>query len=76
MRRAAALAAVAALPPLYRAAVRAMLRRNIRAINAGDPGPLFASYADDVHFAGRSPPRPPSPSPARTAGTAPASGRP
>lgn len=50
MRRVAALAAVAALPPLYRAAVRTVLRRNVRAINAGDPGPLFASYANDVHF--------------------------
>jgi len=37
-------------PPLYRAAVRALLKRNIRALNAGDTRPLFASYAKDVHF--------------------------
>ncbi|MCW3067066.1 MAG: hypothetical protein JWN32_4238 [Solirubrobacterales bacterium] len=42
--------AAAALPPLYRAAVRALLRRNLVALNAGDPRPLFSSYADDVHF--------------------------
>lgn len=51
MRRVAALTTLAAAwPPLYAAAVRALLRRNIRALNAGDPAPLFASYADDVHF--------------------------
>jgi hypothetical protein len=46
MRGAAALAGAAVLPAIYRAAVRTMLRRNIRAVNAGDPEPLFSSYAE------------------------------
>ncbi len=48
------LAAVAlglvAWTPLYAAAVRWMLRRNIRALGRGDMGPLLSSYAEDVHF--------------------------
>ncbi|WCB96610.1 hypothetical protein DSM104299_05375 [Baekduia alba] len=34
--------------PLYAAAVRAMLRRNVTALMAGNPGPLVAMYADDA----------------------------
>jgi ketosteroid isomerase-like protein len=43
-------AALSALPPLYAWAVRSMLRRNLRRLWAGDPRPLLATYADDVHF--------------------------
>ena len=39
-----------ALPTLYALAVRSMLRRNLGRLWAGDPGPLLATYADDVHF--------------------------
>jgi ketosteroid isomerase-like protein len=41
---------------MYKSAVRWMIRRNIRALNAGDPGPLLAGYADDavLVFPGRS----------------------
>jgi ketosteroid isomerase-like protein len=45
-----ALTLAAAGPPLYAAAVRALLRRNIRRTSEGDPGPLFRSYADDICF--------------------------
>jgi len=45
-----ALAAGAVLPPLYRAAVRGMLRRNAAALAQGDPRGLFAGYHDDVRF--------------------------
>jgi uncharacterized protein (TIGR02246 family) len=41
------LAAVLARP-LYAAAVRAILRRNVAALMAGDPGPLLKMYADDA----------------------------
>jgi SnoaL-like domain len=44
------LAALGVLPPLYAWAVRIMLRRNLGRLWAGDPGPLLATYADDVHF--------------------------
>ena len=43
-------AALAALPPLYARAVRWMLHRNLGRLWAGDPEPLLATYADDVHF--------------------------
>jgi ketosteroid isomerase-like protein len=46
----AGLALGAALPALYGEAVRRMFARNVRRVNAGDPGPLFATYADDVVF--------------------------
>jgi len=54
-RRSAALlaalaAALGALPALYAWAVRSMLRRNLARLWAGDPEPLLASYADDIHF--------------------------
>jgi ketosteroid isomerase-like protein len=41
---------------MYKSAVRWMIRRNIRALNAGDPGPLLGGYADDavLVFPGRS----------------------
>ena len=45
-----ALGLAAALPPLYRWSVGALLRRNLKAMKNGDPGPTFATYADDVHF--------------------------
>jgi hypothetical protein len=45
-----ALGLAAALPPLYRWSVGALLRRNLRAMKAGDPGPTFATYAEDVRF--------------------------
>lgn len=40
----------AALSPLYRWAIRTMLRRNLGRLWAGDPEPLLATYADDVRF--------------------------
>lgn len=43
-------AALGALPALYAWAVRFMLRRNLGRLWAGDPTPLLATYADDVHF--------------------------
>lgn len=46
----AAAIGLAAWTPLYAAAVRLMLRRNIAALGRGDMGPLLSSYADDVHF--------------------------
>jgi uncharacterized protein (TIGR02246 family) len=41
---------------MYKAAVRWMIRRNVRALASGDPRPLLASYADDavLVFPGRS----------------------
>jgi ketosteroid isomerase-like protein len=33
---------------MYKSMVRWMIRRNIRALNAGDPGPLLAGFADDA----------------------------
>lgn len=33
---------------MYKWAVRAMIRRNVRALNSGDPAPLLAGYADDA----------------------------
>ena len=41
---------------MYKAAVRWMIRRNVRALAIGDPGPLLASYANDavLVFPGRS----------------------
>ena|SRR5215211_3518646 len=54
LRSAALLAALAAalgaLPALYAWAVRSMLHRNLARLWAGDPEPLLASYADDIHF--------------------------
>jgi ketosteroid isomerase-like protein len=48
--KAVVLALAAGLPPLYRAAVRSLLRRNLRRLRAGDVRPLVRSYADDVRF--------------------------
>jgi hypothetical protein len=41
---------------MYKAVVRWMIRRNVKALAAGDPGPLLAGYADDavLVFPGRS----------------------
>lgn len=41
---------------MYKAAVRRMIRRNVRALGSGDPSPLLASYANDavLVFPGRS----------------------
>ena len=51
MRRATSLLALAAVaPPLYRATVRFLFRRNMRRLNEGDIGPLTSTYADDVRF--------------------------
>jgi uncharacterized protein (TIGR02246 family) len=51
MRRATSLLVVVALaPPLYRAAVKALFRRNMRSLNEGDIAPLTSIYADDVRF--------------------------
>jgi ketosteroid isomerase-like protein len=33
---------------MYKAAVRWMIRRNVRALSSGDPGPLLAGYAHDA----------------------------
>lgn len=33
---------------MYKAAVRWMIRRNVRALAGGDPGPLLAGYADEA----------------------------
>jgi ketosteroid isomerase-like protein len=33
---------------MYKATVRWMIRRNVRSLRAGDPGPLIASYAPDA----------------------------
>jgi ketosteroid isomerase-like protein len=33
---------------MYKSAVRWMIRRNVRALRAGDPGPLLAGYSDDA----------------------------
>ena len=33
---------------MYKAAVRWMIRRNVRALASGDPAPLLASYAHDA----------------------------
>ena len=46
----AGLGLAALLPPLYRWSVGALLRRNLAALKAGDTGPTFATYAEDVHF--------------------------
>ena len=35
---------------MYKAAVRWMIRRNIRALNAGDHRPVLAMFADDLEF--------------------------
>lgn len=35
---------------MYGWIVGAMIRRSVRRLNEGDPGPLLAGYADDVHF--------------------------
>ena len=43
-------ALAAAFPPLYGWAVRSMLRRNLARLWAGDPEPLLAAYAEDIHF--------------------------
>lgn len=41
---------------MYKTAVRAMIRRNVRALQAGDMTPILAGYADDavLVFPGRS----------------------
>jgi ketosteroid isomerase-like protein len=46
--RAAVLAAT--LPALYAWTVRFMLRRNLGRLRAGDVGPLFGTYAEDIRF--------------------------
>ena len=43
-------ALAAAFPPLYGWAVRSMLRRNLARLWAGNPEPLLAAYAEDIHF--------------------------
>ena len=58
MRRSAALALAAApgiLPPAYRLAVKAMLRRNVRRFMEGDVDAFLAGYSDDatITFPGR-----------------------
>jgi ketosteroid isomerase-like protein len=42
---------------MYKAAVRWMIRRNVRALRSGDIGPLLASYADEavLRFPGQNP---------------------
>ncbi len=35
---------------MYGWIVGAMIRRAVNRLNEGDPGPLLAGYADDVHF--------------------------
>lgn len=41
---------------MYKSAVRTMIRRNVRSLARGNPGPLLAGYADDavLVFPGRS----------------------
>jgi ketosteroid isomerase-like protein len=41
---------------VYKSAVRTMIRRNVRSLARGNPGPLLAGYADDavLVFPGRS----------------------
>ena len=41
---------------MYKTAVRKMIRRNVRSLAQGNPGPLLAGYADDavLVFPGRS----------------------
>jgi ketosteroid isomerase-like protein len=46
----AALACGAAAPSLYKAALRALLRRNIARLLAGDLRPMLRLYAEDIHF--------------------------
>jgi L-alanine-DL-glutamate epimerase-like enolase superfamily enzyme len=43
-------ALAAAFPPLYGWAVRSMLRRNLARLWVGDPEPLLAAYAENIHF--------------------------
>ncbi|HEY6761018.1 MAG TPA: nuclear transport factor 2 family protein [Baekduia sp.] len=53
MRRlplAAAAFGAATAHPLYTASVRAVLGRNVRALMAGDPGPLLKMYASDAEL--------------------------
>jgi ketosteroid isomerase-like protein len=51
MTRVTSLVAIAAAaPPLYRATVKALFRRNMRRLGEGDIGPLTSTYADDVRF--------------------------
>jgi len=33
---------------MYKWAIRTMIRRNVRALDEGNPGPLLAGYADDA----------------------------
>jgi hypothetical protein len=40
----------AVFSPLYAWPVRSMLRRNLRRLRAGDPGPLLATYAEYISF--------------------------
>jgi ketosteroid isomerase-like protein len=44
------LLAAAIARPLYALAVRAVLRRNVAALMAGDPGPLLKMYANDAEL--------------------------
>jgi uncharacterized protein (TIGR02246 family) len=46
----AALAGAATAHPVYAGAVRALLRRNVDALMAGDPGPLLKMYAPDARM--------------------------
>jgi uncharacterized protein (TIGR02246 family) len=46
----AALAGATTAHPLYAGAVRAVLRRNVAALMAGDPGPLLKMYAADAQM--------------------------
>src|SRR3954451_20962789 len=50
MRRTLLAAAALLARPAYAAAVRAVLKRNVNALMAGDPGPLLAMYADDAEL--------------------------
>lgn len=52
LNRSAILVAVlaAALPPLYAWTVRAMVRRNLERLGAGDVESILGAYADDVRF--------------------------
>jgi ketosteroid isomerase-like protein len=36
---------------MYKATVRRLVRRGVRALNSGDPGPLLASFSDDAVLA-------------------------
>jgi ketosteroid isomerase-like protein len=48
--RAGVAALALATPAAYAWAVRKMFRHNIERVNAGDPEPLFKTYAEDIRF--------------------------